>query len=157
MTDIETINRRGGSPGRRDADSHTCVFHQDFKDQQAESKTQTLNCLIAIKDRIKILESKMGSTINVKIAGIITSVAMGFVILFVGAAFNMMRDLRSDLKSENNSISYLENRTDKISDELTRQGTIQGSVLKIIAEMNENQKDIKKDITEIKLGIDKGG
>jgi len=150
MTDIDAINRRGGSPGRRDADSHTCVFHQDFKEQQAESKTQTLNCLIAIKDRIKILESKIGGSLNIRVAGIITSVFMGFILLFTGAAFKMARDLRTDIKSSSETVASMESRIDKMMMEQMRISTIQQHVLTVIEKVSLDQEHIKDSVTEIK-------
>ena len=140
ITNID--DRRGEKSGRRDSDSHTCVFHQDMKDQ-------TANCFIAVMDRVKTLEVKMSGIVTVKIAGIITTVAMGFLILFIGAAFNMMRDLRMDVRSVNEISQKIEERFDTLNNEQIRIGSKQENVLLIIAELKEGQVHIKEQIAEM--------
>lgn len=129
-------DRRENIPGRREKDGHVCVFHDDFK-------TQNLNCLIAIKDRIKMLEDKMSGTVTVKIAGIITTVAMGFLILFIGAAFSMMRDFSIDVENTLYKIDRLEEKQDNLLESNAIMSTKQQGVIETIRNFRNDLREIK--------------
>jgi len=131
---VEMVERRSGDPGRRELDSHKCVFHADFEKTHDDQRTHVLNCLIAIKDRIKILEEKISGTISVKVAAIITTIAMGFLIVFIGACFAMIpplwQGLRNDLRDLNTAIIGLEHRTDAIQTDQAKIATKQDYIIK---------------------------
>ena len=148
--DIDTVERRGENGGRRESDLHKCVFHSDFEKRVDSNKTHILNCLIAIKDRIKILEEKMSGTVSVKIAAIITTVAMGFLIVFIGACFALIpplwQGLKDDLRDMNYIIIGVEHRIDAIQTEQAKTSTKQDNIIEVmgslknqIADTNDNE------------------
>lgn len=143
MSDVAN-ERRGDSAGRRESDFHKCVFHHDFEKTVNSDKAHVLNCLVAVKDRIKLLEIKIGGTVSVKVAAIITTVAMGFLIAFISTCFAIIPSVwdgfKNDLRDMNTLIIGLEHRIDALQNEQIKIATKQDGMINSIDFMKRQER-----------------
>jgi hypothetical protein len=161
---------RSEAPGRRKypvADCQ-CAEHDIIRESD-------MACFASIKkaaseqnariDRMsEALSDKLNNFVSKWVAGIITMVAVSFLVLFFGVAFKQLAEGRASLteqlqRMENNiekisgSVEIIEDETDKSSIKQAKIVTVQGHIVETVIAIKQTQQKFWQDLETIKYDL----